>query len=525
MEKFNLAEYCLQENARRFPDKYALIIAEKDGSERKFTYQDLYHQVACLVSGFASLKLEKGAVVAIQAEDAHDLLLSFLAAIAANLVPVLLLQSLVDESVEYILKHSNASIFLQLDKNSKKKFSQQNYCIINLEEYQQLVRFPFREIHTGTQMNDPAFIFYTSGSTGAPKGVVHAQRVILGRMPSIKYWMDLRSDDVVMQTDNLCWTYSLFTGFLDPLMMGATAVVYNPSNFSSLAENAISGKTWLQLINRYNVTIMASTPDIYHLILDTDNLHEYQHSSLRMAGSAGTLLAESVQKQWKNIFGIPIYTALGMTEISTCISTGLSIPPKAQTIGKIQPGRHMRLLPIETGFDDVTFDQVGMLAVHKDEQGLMLGYLGENSETSLHYRGDWFLTQDLLSMDKDGYLTYCGRLDSIIKVGGGFRVSPIQVENVIKSYEKIKDVVCTAIFDQHLATDVLAAYIVCDQPDDVSAKALCEYIRQHLTDYKMPQYFFFVDEIPHNMRGKVDRKKLAEVKKIFTWVPVKLEEE
>lgn len=513
----NITHYCLQANAQKFPDKYALIIVDAIGKERKFTYQELYHHTACLATGLKSLRLPKGSVVAIQAQDTYDLLLSFLAVIAADLVPVILLMSLVEDGINYILNHSHARLFMQLHEK-KNVIQLRSDCLnITLNDYQDLKNFSFEEIQPATLFNDPAFILYTSGSTGNPKGVVHAQRAILGRKPSLKYWLNLNESDIVMQTDNLCWTYSLFTGFLDPLMVGATALVYNPSNASSLAENTITGATWLQLIEHYKITVMASTPDIYHTILNVKNIQDYNLSSLRIAGSAGTLLPDSIQNRWQTLFEKPIYTALGMTEISTFISNGPLIPPRAQTIGKIQPGRKVSILPVENGVATVACGETGMLAVHKGELGLMLGYLGENAKTNVNFRGDWFLTQDLVSMDKEEYLTYYGRFDSILKVDGGFRVSPVQVENVIKSYSHIKDAACGAVFDDSLQTDVLAAYIVCDQADQTMAGNICQHIKQHLSDYKIPSHLFFVDHIPYTIRGKVNRGKLKETNVLYKY--------
>jgi acyl-coenzyme A synthetase/AMP-(fatty) acid ligase len=124
-----------------------------------------------------------------------------------------------------------------------------------------------------------------------------------------------------------------------------------------------------------------------------------------------------------------------------------------------------------------------MLAIHKNELGFMLGYLGESHDDARYYRGDWFLTQDLLSMDDDGYLTYFGRTDTILKVDGGFRVSLMQVESVIKSCSGVKDVSFGAVDD----------------------------------DYQMPRHLYFVISLPDSARGKLLRSKLLELSIIYKY--------
>jgi acyl-coenzyme A synthetase/AMP-(fatty) acid ligase len=292
-------------------------------------------------------------------------------------------------------------------------------------------------------------------------------------------------------------------------MMGATAVIYTPSNSSATAENKIPGELWLQMIETYQVNIMASTPDIYQAILTATNREQYNVSSLRMTGSAGAQLVDSIQQEWQRVFQQPLYIALGMTEISTFISTGLQTPYRKGTIGRIQPGRKATLLPIDGGFDAVPANQMGMLAIHQDELGLMLGYVGESRDNQQHYRGPWFITQDLLSMNDEGYLTYFGRNDTLLKVDGGFRVSPVQVENVIKSCSIVKDAACGAKYDDSCKSDLLVAYVVCDQHTDAAKKIILDYARQHLDDYQLPHTIFFIDALPYNERGKLIRSQLG----------------
>ncbi|WP_198009883.1 ANL family adenylate-forming protein [Legionella tunisiensis] len=392
-----------------------------------------------------------------------------------------------------------------------------NCQLIPSSDFKQLKSHPFKELHTTTTANDPAFIFYTSGSSGHPKGVLHAQQVILGRKPSLENWLTLIPEDIVMQTDNFCWTYSMFTGLLDPLSVGATAIVLTFSNRSALAENLISPEQWIAIMQYYRVSVLVSTPNIYNSLVTSPCFKYFTNHTLRQAGSAGAFLVDKVQHLWMKQLKLPIFIALGMSEISTFISTGPKVPYHKDRLGKIQPGRKVTLLPIEEGFIPVPINTEGMLAIHKDELGFMIGYVGYERNESYKYRGDWFLTQDIVSMDVDGYIQYHGRADMIMKVDGGFRVSVLEIENQLKLHPTVLDVACTAIFNEKNAANQLIAYIVATQVHQKVAEELSRFLKQHLSDYKVPNYLYFVEHFPLNNRGKIIRTELAKLIPIYRY--------
>jgi acyl-coenzyme A synthetase/AMP-(fatty) acid ligase len=509
--KLNLTEYLLMQHASTRAEHIAVLLINDVAKHIAVSYQKLYQDVWRLAAGLQSLALPAASIVCIQAEQVYDLLLLFLAANLTGLVPTPLLLGMNAEEVEYILRDSDAQVFFCLTKaNNNSQLSMPCRLVLDTE-YQNLKNFPFQEIQATTTANDPAFIFYTSGSSGHPKGVMHAQHAILGRQPSLKNWLTLTADDVVMQTDNLCWTYSMFTGFLDPLLVGATAAVVTASNCSSLAEDKITAEKWLALIEYYRINILASTPDIYNTLVTSAAMKQFNNHVLRQAGAAGAFLAQEVQHQWLEHFDFPIFIALGMSEISTFISTGPQVPYHENRLGKIQPGRKVTILPLDSGIETVAVNKSGMLAIHKDELGFMLGYVGQKKNDSSQYRGDWFLTQDIVKMDAEGYIEYHGRADMLIKVDGGFRVSPIEIENVLKLHADVIDVACSAMLDAKAACDRLVLYIVSRKVNEQAANELYQFLVKHLSDYKIPTYFYFVGQLPLNSRGKVIRAKLSEL--------------
>ncbi len=511
----NITDYCLRRNIEKNPEKTALILVDAIGVQQQWTYADLFQAVCQLTAGLRSLKMPKGSAVTLRSSNTFDLLLLFLSSMAADLVPIPPVFSRTQEELEMIVKSSNSRLLFQLG-NSKFPLHLPDECrLINDDEYQSLKSFQASDIAPTTLFQDPAFIFYTSGSTSKPKGVLHAHHAILGRKPSLQYWLDLTEHDLVINTDNISWTYSMFTGFLDPLTVGATAVIFTPSNQTSEAENAISGEIWLKLIEHYHITVMVSSPDIYTNILNNENAGNYTLPSLRLAGSAGAALPQEVEKRWQQAFHLPIYTALGMSELSTFINTGPMIPIKGDSLGKIQSGRKVTILPLEGGFDPVPVNTIGMLAIHKTELGFMIGYIGDSSEHSKEYREDWFLTQDLVSADEDGYLTYYGRADNVLKISGGFRVSPIEIEKVIKGCPEVLETACGTIFESKSEMDSLVAYVVSHQASQELADQIYQLVAKHLSDYKIPRFIYFVESLPRNQRGKIIRNELKNLKPLL----------
>lgn len=512
LEKFNTTDYCLKPHFLTKPDKIAFRVVDGIDQHQSFTYGELYRIVCNLTAGLKSLQLPKSSVVAIRTDHPLDLLLLFLSGMAADLVVIPTLFSLTKAEFEWILNDSNSSLVFQIGKNKFPSLKLPKSCqMIEDDQYRSLKEFPSRDLSPSTTLNDPAFIFYTSGSSGKPKGVLHAHHAILGRKPSLKYWLPLNEDDKVLHTDNICWTYSMYTGFLDPLTVGAEAIIYTPSNRTAISEDQIPSTIWVELIKHYHITVLVSSPDFYSSLVQISNFGNASLPSLRMAGSAGAPLSDSIKQKWFDAMKWPIYSAFGMSELTIFICEGPDIPWKKNRIGKIQPGRKVAILPMEEGEDPVSSNTMGMLAIHKTELGFMVGYIGHATNGDAHYRGDWFLTQDLISMDEEGYLTYYGRLDSVLKVGGGFRVSPIEIENILKQCPSIIDAACDVLFDPDTQTDQLVAYLVSPAPSKETAKKAFQLLSQQVSDYKIPHFYYFVEQLPRNNRGKLMRSALKKL--------------
>ena len=348
-----------------------------------------------------------------------------------------------------------------------------------------------------TRADDPAYLVYTSGTTGYPKGVLHAHRALLGHVPALHYWFDFQAGgDRVLHAGKYNWTYVLGTGLMDPLLRGVTTIVY---------EGPTDPATWPRLIAKHRATIFIGVPTIYRQILQKTRAGGADVPTLRHCMCAGEPLSGEVLAAWRERFGQNIYEGLGMTECSYYISQPRNRPIRPGSAGFPQPGHAVRLLDPDT-LSEVPPGEEGMLCVPRSDPALLLGYWKRPEETALTTRGDWYLTGDYARIDADGYLWFLGRRDDLINTFG-YRVSPHEIERVLKDHPDIAD--CAAIGEEVAPTKiVVAAYVVPRPGCTLTSDAIIEYARQHLAAYKAPRLVHIVDDLPRTRNGKILRRAL-----------------
>jgi acyl-coenzyme A synthetase/AMP-(fatty) acid ligase len=339
-------------------------------------------------------------------------------------------------------------------------------------------------------------MIYTSGTTSRPKGVIHAHHVALGRVPMYSDWMGLTHADTMLHAGAFNWSYTLGVGLLDPWACGATAVLYNGPKDSAV---------WPKLINAVGATLFAAVPSLYRQMLKYCRLAPDSLPTLRHALAAGEALSPAILSEWQQVTGKPLYEAFGMSEISTFVSNREGMPIKPGSPGKPQTGRPVTVLaqdghPAPAG-------EIGLLAIHRSDRGLMLGYWRRPEEEKQVFHGEWFAGGDLASIDEDGYLWYHGRADDIMNAGG-FRVSPLEVEAALAACPGIAEI---AVAEHRVREDVsvIAAFVVKSEGEEVRPEDIAALAEQRLAAYKRPKQIFFVPTLPRSANGKLLRRKLS----------------
>ena len=199
-----------------------------------------------------------------------------------------------------------------------------------------------------------------------------------------------------------------------------------------------------------------------------------------------------------------------MSEISTYISSAPDVAIKRGSPGKPQPGRRIAILPPDAGYEPAPHPlpsgETGLLAVHRSDPGLMLGYWNRPEEEALVFHGEWFAGGDLAHMDEDGYVWFGGRNDDVMNAMG-FRVSPVEVEKALEAHPSVGEV---AVAERQVRSDVrvIAAYVVPAEGHEVSSEELFAHAAEHLAAYKCPREIVVIDHLPRTANGKVMRRAL-----------------
>jgi len=355
-----------------------------------------------------------------------------------------------------------------------------------------------------TKKDDMAFFCYTSGTTGNPKGAVHLHRWVIGNDPSVLYWQDGKKDDIIGHTGDLSWIFPLGNGFLYVWRHGITTFVY---------DGRFNPEKWYHFIEKYKITNLASVPTCYRLfvtIKDAENTFDL--SNLRHCISAGEPLNPEVIKEWKKRFNLDIYDGIGMTEVMVYLSNLRGMPIKPGSCGRPQPGKICDVIdkdgkPLPPG-------KPGMLAVHKSDPGLLKEYWNKPDKTKASFKGDWFLTGDVLYKDDNGYFWFSGRDDDLI-MAAGYRISPFEVESSLVSHPDVLEAAVVASPDEIRGVIVKAFVILHDKTkaSEEMVKILQDHTRKVSAPYKYPREIEFVDDLPKTQSGKIKRKVLREQEK------------
>lgn len=483
---FNLAAYVLTAGLAT-PEKTALEILHPSGT-LAWSYARLTAAIQGVATGLLALGLIPGDRILLRLGHCIEFPFAFLGAIAAGMVPVATSAALTNPEIIAMARRIAPALIVASPGVALPDHPCRVIADTTLRAMETLPPHPFHHCDA----NRAGYIVFTSGTSGIPSAVVHAHRAILGRRPMHDGWIGLRTTDRLLHAGAFNWTYTLGTGLLDPWTIGATALIPGAS---------ITADHLAPLMQRHHATLLAAVPGIYRQILRAP-LPPLPH--LRHALSAGEALPDATRSAWRTATGTDIHEALGMSELSTFVSSSPARPAPQGALGFVQPGRHIAVLGPD--LTPVPRGTPGQLAANSGDPGLMLGYLDGPAETDARLHDGWFLTGDLVQMSKDGALSYAGRADDQLNAGG-YRVSPLEVEAALATFPGLTDL---AVVEHTTASG--ATILVCHYTSaaPLDTDALAAHADARLARYKQPRQYLHRATLPRGANGKLNRRILRQ---------------
>jgi benzoate-CoA ligase family protein len=360
----------------------------------------------------------------------------------------------------------------------------------------------------------PAIWLFTSGSTGRPKAAMHTHRdFAYNTEVYAKHTVGYRRDDRSVSVPGLFFGYATGTNLMFPFAVGATTCLFSERPTAETLANAIA---------QYRPSIVTNVPTMMAKLLDHDDALRSRgepaldFSCIRFHLSAGEALPPPLLARFAGRFGNEVYDGIGSAEMFHIYASNRPGDVVPGSLGRVVDGYAIRILPtdaMEAGVPEVPRGETGVMWVRGDS--VALGYHQDRERSWETFHGHWCRTGDLFRMDADGYLWFSGRADSLFKVGGVF-VAPLEIEECLCGHDAVA--MAAVIPAEEAGLTKPKAFVVCREgalPSDVAALrvALQEHVKANLSRHKYPRWVIFVDDLPRNDRGKVDRKVLIDREK------------
>jgi len=481
------------------------------GERGAITYGELQRQVNLTAAGLIDLGLNHGDLALIKMGNSIEFAIAFLATVKVGVIPVLVNSLLSAGELRGIVEQTRPKlIFTEVARAGAVRelrasgLIEKVVCRDGTDANE--IAFASLTANTGapvttadTLSNEPAFIVYTSGTTGKPKGIVHAHRWIVALGDLNRYRLPPHANDVVMATGEWSFISALGHNLLFPLRNGLTAAILSGR---ATPENILTA------IAKYRVTILHSVATVYRRLLATADF-EKQHdlSTLRCAHSTGEALRAATYEQWKQRVGTELYEHYGVSEYQLVIGHGVRHPVKPGSVGKLLPGVGVVILDDE--FNPLPAGELGQFAISTDDPGLFLGYYKDRERTDAVVRNGWYFTGDLAYQDNDGYFFIAGRRDDCFKSRGIF-ISPTEIENALQKHPAIVEAAVVAEPDAEIGNKIRAVVVLAQghRPSADLTQSIHAALTSEIAPYKMPHQIEFAESLPKSVIGKILRAVL-----------------
>ncbi len=521
-ENFNFAYDVVDAWAEKEPNKRALCWTNDKGAHRDFSFAEIKKYSDQAASYFQSIGITKGDKVMLILKRRYEFWFAVIGLhkIGAVVIPATNLLTAKD----IIYRCEAATIKAIVTVGEQAVIDHVNTAMLNCPTVERLVSIgkiipegwgdfnaglamadPFSRPEHVNDNNDIFLLYFTSGTTGNPKMVIHDYTYPLGHIVTAKYWHTLHEKSLHLTVADTGWAKAVWGKLYGQWIAGAAVFVYDHEKFTPT--------DMLRMISQYKVTSFCAPPTIFRFIIRED-LTKYDLSALEYCTIAGEALNPVVYQQFYQLTGIKLREAFGQTENMPIILTTQWNEPKPGSMGLPNPLYDIDLLTLDgRSAEEGEQGEIIMRTPNDKPLGLFLGYYRDEEKTKAAYHDNIYYTGDVAWRDEDGYYWFVGRNDDVIK-SSGYRIGPFEVESALMTHSAVVECAITGVPDEVRGQIVKATIILAKDYKHKAGEALIKEIQEHVKNvtapYKYPRIIEFVDELPKTISGKIRRVEIRE---------------
>ncbi len=505
------------------PLRLALITVDEAGTERRYTYAEIAQAASRLANLLADSGLQQGDRIIVMLPRIAEWQIAMVAATRMGAVPIPCITMLTASDLAYRVEHSKATaVICRTDDCAK--FDDLEALAVRVavgDAPDSWTSFASAEECSSefepatVAAEDPAILYYTSGSTGSPKGVTHASRSLWAWSNSAVHWLGLSPEERIWCTADTGWSKAGTSILFGPWSQGASVLFY---------DGPFVPADRFRLLERFEITCFcAAATELRRLILE--DASGFDLSKLRSTVSAGESVNPEIVDRWREVSGTTVLDGYGQTETLMTVTNRPGRPVKLGSMGRPLPGVDVAVHRTDdSGADAADTTGAGELLIRLPNPQVMLGYWDDPDRTAstMITVGDrqWFATGDNVEIDDDGYVFYTGRADDIIN-SAGYRIGPQEVENALLRHPAVQECAVVGIPDDDRG-EIVKAWVVlarghrfdedgddADRHDQLVAE-LQAHAKATTAPYKYPRVISFADELPKTVTGKLRRNVIRE---------------
>ncbi len=497
-------------------NKVALYWEAEDGTQKKYTFEELAlasNKVANILKDFS---VERGDRVFIFLPRIPELYFSFLGIVKIGAIAGTLFSAFQEQALADRLGNSEATVVItnielkpRIDKVRKHLPHLKHILLVDTKDFETSFSHASSELHVAhMDPDDYAFMLYTSGTTGKPKGVVHRHLAVLQEHMTAKWCLDLKDEDTYWCTADPGWVTGIAYEILGSWSNGVAAVIY---------AGRFEPKRWYEILQKYKVTVWYTAPTAIRMLMATDHnlVKKYDLTSLRHMCSVGEPLNPEAIKWAVKVFGKPFHDNWWQTETGAiCIANYPSMDIKIGSMGKPIPGIIASIVDDEGR--EVGPNKEGNLALKPGWPSMMKTVWKRPLKYKSYFHNGWYISGDRGWKDKEGYFWFIGRADDVIKTSGE-RVGPFEVESALVEHPAVVEAGVIGKPDA-LRGEIIKAFVVLEDSykTKMSTKSaqeklkeeLAQYVKKHLAGHAYPREIEFIDKLPKTRSGKIMRRIL-----------------